>query len=71
MIPVGEHAQKGKIRRDHRGPWCNMRANRAHFAAFQLQIVDALAKRVEDAFIRPEVMGSDHCPVGVEMSTRA
>ena len=29
------------------------------------------AKRVKDAFIWPEVMGSHHCPVGVELSMRA
>ncbi len=28
---------------------------------------EELAPRVEDAFILPEVYGSDHCPVGVEM----
>ena len=26
------------------------------------------ARRVEDAFIWPEMMGSDHCPVGVDVS---
>ena len=27
----------------------------------------ALAGRVKDAFILPEVMGSDHCPVGIDI----
>ena len=27
-----------------------------------------LRKNVADAFIRPEVMGSDHCPVGIVLS---
>ncbi|MDZ7412535.1 MAG: exodeoxyribonuclease III, partial [candidate division KSB1 bacterium] len=26
-----------------------------------------LAERVKSAFILPEVMGSDHCPVGIEL----
>ena len=29
---------------------------------------EALAGRVKNAFILPEVMGSDHCPVGIEIS---
>jgi len=28
---------------------------------------DNLKKQVKDAFILPEVMGSDHCPIGVEL----
>ncbi|OYD16554.1 exodeoxyribonuclease III [candidate division WOR-3 bacterium JGI_Cruoil_03_51_56] len=28
-------------------------------------VSDNLKKNVKDAFIRPEVMGSDHCPVGI------
>ena len=29
-----------------------------------------LAPRLADAWIRPEIMGSDHCPVGVEIRSR-
>ena len=29
---------------------------------------DGFAGRLENAFILPEVMGSDHCPVGIEIS---
>ncbi len=29
---------------------------------------EGLAGRLNDAFILPEVMGSDHCPVGIEIS---
>ena len=25
------------------------------------------SKRIQDAFIWPEVMGSDHCPIGVDI----
>ncbi len=28
---------------------------------------DRLRERIEDAFIRPEIMGSDHCPVGLDL----
>ena len=28
---------------------------------------DRLRERVEDARIYPEIMGSDHCPVGLEL----
>ena len=28
---------------------------------------DRLCERIADAFIRPEIMGSDHCPVGLDL----
>ena len=28
---------------------------------------DRLRERITDAFIRPEIMGSDHCPVGLDL----
>jgi len=31
-------------------------------------ISEALRPRLKDAFILPEVMGSDHCPVGITMA---
>jgi len=31
-------------------------------------ISDNLKKQIKDAFILPEVMGSDHCPVGIKLS---
>jgi exodeoxyribonuclease-3 len=30
-------------------------------------ITKALRPRLKKAFIRPEIMGSDHCPVGIEI----
>lgn len=30
-------------------------------------VSDRLAKQIKDAFILPEIMGSDHCPVGLEI----
>jgi exodeoxyribonuclease-3 len=29
-----------------------------------------LAKKVHDAFIWPEITGSDHCPVGIKLSAK-
>jgi exodeoxyribonuclease-3 len=31
-------------------------------------ISENLRKKVKDAFILPEIMGSDHCPVGIELA---
>jgi exodeoxyribonuclease-3 len=28
----------------------------------------SLRNRLQSAFIRPEIPGSDHCPVGIELS---
>ena len=30
-------------------------------------ISESLKKKIKDAFIMPEVMGSDHCPIGIEI----
>jgi len=32
-------------------------------------VTDNLLKSVSSAFIMPEVMGSDHCPVGIMLKT--
>nr|MBN2276469.1 exodeoxyribonuclease III [candidate division Zixibacteria bacterium] len=31
-------------------------------------VSDSLKKKVRKAFIRPEIMGSDHCPIGIDLS---
>ena len=31
-------------------------------------ISDNMKKQIKDAFILPEVMGSDHCPIGIEIT---
>jgi len=31
-------------------------------------VSENLRKKVKDAFILPDIMGSDHCPVGVELA---
>ena len=43
-----------------------MRAKRARI----LLASPAAMRYVADAFIQPEVMGSDHCPVGVDVDAR-
>ena len=30
-------------------------------------VSDRFAKNIKDAYIFPEIMGSDHCPVGLEI----
>ncbi len=30
-------------------------------------ITENLKKNIKSAFIMPEVMGSDHCPIGIEI----
>ena len=31
-------------------------------------VIGEVLDRVTDAFILPEVMGSDHCPIGIRMT---
>ena len=53
--------------------WWDLRTRaRARNVGWRIDYVfvdEGLAPRVEDAFILPDVYGSDHCPVGVEIST--
>ena len=51
--------------------WGGMREKNVGWRIDYVLASPAAAKRVEDAFIWPEAMGSDHCPVGVELSMRA
>jgi exodeoxyribonuclease III len=51
--------------------WSPMAGARARNIGWRLDyflISSALRPRLKRAFIRPEVAGSDHCPVGVEMA---
>lgn len=52
--------------------WWSMRSGaRARNVGWRIDyffIEEALRKNLKDAFILPDVMGSDHCPVGVKMS---
>lgn len=45
----------------------NARANNTGWRIDYFLCSDRIADRIESAFIRPEIMGSDHCPVGLEI----
>lgn len=50
--------------------WSNFAGARGKNIGWRIDyflVSSSLASRLENAFIRPEIMGSDHCPVGVEM----
>ena len=49
--------------------WGGMREKNVGWRIDYVLASPAAAKRVEDAFIWPEAMGSDHCPVGVDIAT--
>ena len=46
----------------------NCRARNVGWRIDYVMITNTLGSRLKDAFILPEVMGSDHCPVGIELS---
>jgi len=46
--------------------WGDARANNVGWRIDYVLASPSAAKRVTDAFIWPEVIGSDHCPVGVD-----
>ncbi len=48
-------------------PFANARARNIGWRIDYVLISAALRPRLRSAFIRPEVRGSDHCPVGIEM----
>lgn len=51
--------------------WSNFGGARARNVGWRIDyfcISPKLKTRLKDAFILPEVMGSDHCPVGIELS---
>lgn len=48
--------------------WANARARNIGWRIDYVFVSPALKKRLKKAFILPEVMGSDHCPVGVKLS---
>lgn len=45
--------------------WGNARARNVGWRIDYFLVSEKLKKRVTDAFILPEVIGSDHCPVGI------
>jgi len=53
--------------------WSPMSGARARNVGWRIDYVlisAALRPRLKSAFIRPTVMGSDHCPVGIELGPR-
>ena len=46
----------------------NARANNTGWRIDYWLCSDRVADRIEKAYIHPEIMGSDHCPVGLEIS---
>lgn len=48
--------------------WGNARANNVGWRIDYFLVSNALKSKVKRAAIHPEVMGSDHCPVSVEIS---
>ena len=48
--------------------WGNARADNVGWRIDYVLASPSAAKRVRDAFIWPEVLGSDHCPVGVDVA---
>lgn len=47
--------------------WSNARARNVGWRIDYFLVSEQLKKRVTDTFILPEVMGSDHCPVGIKL----
>ncbi len=45
----------------------NARANNAGWRIDYFLISDRISKNIKDAYIYSDIMGSDHCPVGLEM----
>ncbi|MGN1270584.1 MAG: exodeoxyribonuclease III, partial [Clostridia bacterium] len=45
----------------------NARANNAGWRIDYFLVSDRISNNIKDAYIYPEIMGSDHCPVGLEI----
>lgn len=51
--------------------WSNMGGARAKNIGWRIDyflVDERLAPKIKEAFIMPEIMGSDHCPVGITLS---
>jgi exodeoxyribonuclease-3 len=54
----------------HYSWWSPMSGARSRNVGWRIDyflLSPALRPRLKKAFIRPEVLGSDHCPVGIEL----
>lgn len=47
--------------------WANARARNIGWRIDYVLVSEALKEHVKDAFILPDVLGSDHCPVGINL----
>ncbi len=47
------------------GAWNNLRERNIGWRIDYFIISPALKKRIDDSFILPKILGSDHCPVGI------
>ena len=48
-------------------PWADYVTMEILVAAILVVLFAVLRPRLKRAFIRPDVLGSDHCPVGIEL----
>jgi exodeoxyribonuclease-3 len=55
----------------HYSYWDQMTGARARNVGWRIDywfVSESLRPRLKKAFIMPEIMGSDHCPVGIELA---
>ena len=45
----------------------NARKNNAGWRIDYYVVSDSIKDKIKEAFIRSDIMGSDHCPVGIEI----
>lgn len=72
------HGYVDTLRLNHPEPdqytWWTYRANaRERNIGWRIDyffVTEDLVTKVNDAFIRPEVMGSDHCPIGLDIQSK-
>ena len=48
----------------------NVRAKNIGWRIDYFFVTEGLMKKVKDSFITPEVMGSDHCPIGLDINAK-
>ena len=71
FVDVFRHQHPGE--KGHYSWWTyrmNARARNIGWRIDYFLVSKPLAKKVKDAFIWPEVTGSDHCPVGIELNAK-
>lgn len=67
FIDTFREFHKGPGHYTYWGMWNNLRARNIGWRIDYVLISPSLRKKLQNAFILPKVMGSDHCPVGIEM----